>query len=892
MNRGIFSKIKKPTIKSTFKSKSKKYSWSVAFSLLIIISFSLFWNLLSINTTTKELAKTKARANFNKDTAIRFWASKHGGVYVPMDERTPANPHLSHIPNRNITMPNGDTLTLMNPAYMIRQMFDEFPKEYGVLGRIVSLKPLNLNNTPDDWEREALLSFENGEKERFEFTKINGEDYLRLMQPFVTKNKCLRCHAFQGYKVGDIRGGMGLSIPMLHLQQSAKIKRESLIFFHLLILFLGFIGIWFASKKLTKKEEALRESNVKFKTLFDSSLQPTFLSEKGVCTGQNYAAEKRFGYTTEEAIGKNAIDWIAEESKELVIKNIMSNFSIRYEAIAQHKNGRKFPAEIQGKAIELDGKSIRITTLNDISDRKKAELELKNSEERLQIMFDFAPDAYYLSDLKGNFIDGNRAAEKLIGYKKEELIGKSFLSLNLLKLKESPKAAKSLAQNLLGKSTDPEEFTLNRKEGGVAQVEIRTHPVKMDNKTVILGIARDITERKKTEEIMKNANAQFSSIMNSLDAVVYVADMETYEILFVNTSTQNMVGDVKGKICWQTIQKDQSGPCKFCTNNKLLTETGEPGETFTWEFQNTIAGKWHLIKDKAIRWHDGRIVRLEIATDITEKKLAQEEIAEYVEDLQMAHDTMEQTAGELVQLNTKLEESKKGLLESNANKDKFFSIISHDLKSPFGSILGITEILISDYDELSSDEIKEMVQILRNSSVNVYKLLEGLLEWARTQTDRMEYEFKSIDFYETSINVAALLKSSAQNKNIFLNNGVKENSIVYADEKAIETVLRNLIANAIKFTQPDGTIKIESENKEDEVTISVSDNGIGMSEDDKNKLFKIEVHHTTVGTNNEAGTGVGLILCKELVKKHGGKIWVESELGKGSKFVFTISNRK
>ena len=244
--------------------------------------------------------------------------------------------------------------------------------------------------------------------------------------------------------------------------------------------------------------------------------------------------------------------------------------------------------------------------------------------------------------------------------------------------------------------------------------------------------------------------------------------------------------------------------------------------------------------------------------------------------------------------NVKLKKSEEALIESNANKDKFFSIISHDLKSPFGSILGISDMLVSDYDELNSDEIKQMIQILRNSSTSVYELLEGLLDWAQTQTGRMEYKFENTDVYEKSSKTIEILQQNAVRKNILIKNEVKENSFVFADKKATETVLRNLVANAIKFTEPKGVITIETEKRGDEIAISVSDNGIGISKKDKAKLFKIETHHTTVGTNNEAGTGVGLILCKELVEKHGGKIWVESELGKGSKFIFTLpqSNKR
>jgi signal transduction histidine kinase len=239
-------------------------------------------------------------------------------------------------------------------------------------------------------------------------------------------------------------------------------------------------------------------------------------------------------------------------------------------------------------------------------------------------------------------------------------------------------------------------------------------------------------------------------------------------------------------------------------------------------------------------------------------------------------------------LSSKLKKSEKKLLEINANKDKFFSIISHDLKSPFGSILGISEMLVSDYDELSSDEIKEMIIILRNSSINVYELLEGLLEWAQTQTGRMKYEFENINLFDKSKKAISILRANAENKNIVITNKIKEGTYVFADKKAISTIIRNLVANAIKFTHPGGNITLSSEKLDDKIVVSVSDTGVGLSEKDINKLIKIEEHHTTVGTNNETGTGVGLILCKELVEKHGGKIWVESELGKGSKFMLTL----
>jgi signal transduction histidine kinase len=239
-------------------------------------------------------------------------------------------------------------------------------------------------------------------------------------------------------------------------------------------------------------------------------------------------------------------------------------------------------------------------------------------------------------------------------------------------------------------------------------------------------------------------------------------------------------------------------------------------------------------------------------------------------------------------LNAKLNKSEKELLEINDNKDKFFTIISHDLRSPFGGLLGMTDMLVSDYNELSSDEIKEMIKIIKHSSNNIYELLNGLLEWARTQTGRMEYKFENLDLFENAMRAINFLKTNAFDKYIKIENEIKEKTFAFADENATSTILRNLVSNAIKYSNPGGIVEISSENIDNQVVISVSDNGVGMSEEDMNKLFKIEFRHTTVGTNKELGTGFGLVLCKELVEKQGGKIWVESELRKGSKFVFTL----
>jgi signal transduction histidine kinase len=225
-----------------------------------------------------------------------------------------------------------------------------------------------------------------------------------------------------------------------------------------------------------------------------------------------------------------------------------------------------------------------------------------------------------------------------------------------------------------------------------------------------------------------------------------------------------------------------------------------------------------------------------------------------------------------IKLSSQLEKSEKELLKANAGKDKFFTLIAHDLKSPFNGLLGVTEILAENFDQLSPDQSKKLILELRKSVINVYALVEGLLSWAQIQTGKITYQ----------------LEISAKNKNITLKQNIAENTFAVADEKSVSTVLRNLISNAIKYTKPEGLVKIEAVKNDGFLEISVEDNGIGMKPEILKKLFTVTDKNSEKGTASETGTGLGLILCKEFVENNNGKIWAESELGKGSRFIFTL----
>ena len=215
----------------------------------LLLAGMLVWTLNSVDDEMMELARLEAVANFNKDQAFRAWATGHGGVYVPETESTVASPYLSHIPERDLVTPSGRKLTLMNPAYMLRQLMEDFDELYGVKGRITSLYPLNPINRADPWEESALKALKEGAKEVFEITGIEGRPFLRLMRPMVTKAGCLQCHGHQGYEIGDIRGGVGVSVP-LEKYLSVAVERKRNLWIILLVVWIVGLGfVWLGASR-------------------------------------------------------------------------------------------------------------------------------------------------------------------------------------------------------------------------------------------------------------------------------------------------------------------------------------------------------------------------------------------------------------------------------------------------------------------------------------------------------------------------------------------------------------------------------------------------------------------------------------------------------------------
>ena len=368
--------------------------WLMAGIWSIAIILSITWNNYQVKTLVMDKARSELRANFFKDVTFRKWASKHGGVYVPVTEDTQPDPFVAFLPERDVLTPSGRTLTLINPALMMRQFNEMARHEYGANGNLSSLKPLNPNNTPDPWEAKALKQFYQGIDEVTEVSYIQGDPYLRLIRPMVMTQQCLHCHNHQGYKLGDIAGGVSVSIPLTKLNIAAEKRMKELGLGHTGLWLLGVIGVSIGGRKLKQRINesnhayyALSESEERIRSTLRSSLDAIISTDTSDrITSWNQQAETIFGWSADEVLGKSLAEHIIPlhyrkmhlEGVRTYLQTGQSTFlNRRTELTALNKDNVEFPIELTVAPITIDGKPAFSAFIRDISERKGSELQIK-----------------------------------------------------------------------------------------------------------------------------------------------------------------------------------------------------------------------------------------------------------------------------------------------------------------------------------------------------------------------------------------------------------------------------------------------------------------------------------------------------------------------------------
>jgi PAS domain S-box-containing protein len=410
------------------------------------------------------------------------------------------------------------------------------------------------------------------------------------------------------------------------------------------------------------------------------------------------------------------------------------------------------------------------------------------------------------------------------------------------------------------------EHRIHKKDGSVGWVIDRGILLQPDDEKPLrlIGTTTDITEKKNSELELIKSEERFRSIFENSGAGMAILEPDG-RLAKTNRAFREIIGYEENELEKMNF-RDVTHPGDLELSVQLKTEllSNETDESrFIEKRYLNKNGEiiWALTNVSLLRDFERKPLHfIAQVQNITERKKAEEQLIKYADELKTL----------------------------NASKDKFFSIISHDLRSPFNSLLGITEYISQSYDDLTPKEIRDSISNIYSSSHKLYNLILNLLEWSRLQSGRFETDKTEIELSVLIEEMTNLYKESAITKNIKITTEIPEKINVSADKYMIETIIRNLISNAIKFTHRRGAIKIEGETKGDFAQVAFIDNGVGISKDNLKDLFKIDEQYRRDGTASEKGTGLGLILCKEFIEKNNGAISVESEVGIGSRFLITI----
>ena len=370
-------------------------------------------------------------------------------------------------------------------------------------------------------------------------------------------------------------------------------------------------------------------------------------------------------------------------------------------------------------------------------------------------------------------------------------------------------------------------------------------------------------------------NATLATVLDGLQAIVYVSDMQTHEILFANRFMREALGtdQLVGRQCWEAIQTDLSGPCSFCTNHHLLDDNGHPREPYVWEFQNTLNRRWYYIHDRAIEWIDGRIVRLEIATDITERKNAEDTLRHLNEDLEQR----------VRQRTEQLLAAKEEAESANLAKSEFLSSMSHELRTPLNAILGFSQLLAADTQPPLTNDQQQSVEEIFHAGQHLLDLINEVLDLARIESGRLDLVPESVDIAPLVQECLSLVRPQAEKNQLRLTIEGPGTCVVHVDRLRLRQVLLNLLTNAVKYNRPGGLVTLSFQSSHGEFSLMVRDSGRGIPQEFLPRLFRpFERHQST--SHLIEGTGIGLALCKRIVQAMNGMITVDSEPEVGSTF--------
>jgi len=858
------------------------------------ISLAIAWTLLMAgfctwenNETWKhanEKARLDAAISFQKDVLYRLWASGHGGVYVPVTQDTQPNPYLIGIPERDIITPSGRKLTLLNPAYMTRQVHELAAARFGLLSHITSLKPIRPENAPDAWEQQALQKFEAGASEISEVTtESSGKQALRFMRPFLTEQSCLKCHAAQGYKEGDVRGGISVTIPLGEYHALAKHQIAEEMFVYVVIWIIGlcwlFVGFFFLNRHRNayfSSLEALKTSEAKFSTVFHQSPVLTSLSslEDGTFIEVNDRVCQVLECRREELIGKRSVDLgiFLPADRQRLLETLRHHGKVSgMEMTFQAKSGRQIKTLANAEVINLNGRRCVLSVLIDITERRRVEAALAQNEAELAAIYEHAPSMMLLVDKDGKVRRHNQAAAQFA----RMLFGAVATEGpdDLLGCMSSPGVAGESAAGPDASWTlrsDIQDTLNNGATHHRTEVQPRiisegrtfsptllssTALVKVGDERMVLVCLEDITQQKLDEQRIRDQAA----LLDVTQDAIIVLDLDG-RVTYWTHGAVKLYGWRAEEAMGKAITELFSSTNSASGLGEKLADIRKQG---SWQGSLQLHarnGSPIIVLCHGVMMYDSsgndRSILLS-ASDITESKRVETQLlrAQRLESI--------------------------GSLAGG---------VAHDLNNVFAPIMlstGTLRTMIRD------PHASEIIKLINESVQRGSDIVRKLLLFGRGSDSSAPLEDVSL------LNLAEELRHMIQEtfpKNIRYSIQLPADlSRPHGDKTHLYQVLLNLCVNARDAMPQGGELTLTASNVElDEpfvskqsgakcgphVLLQVTDTGAGISQEIMDKIFDPFFTTKEIGQ----GSGLGLSTTLGIVRNHGGFITVKSQPGHGSTF--------
>ncbi|MBA4319046.1 MAG: hypothetical protein C0412_11665, partial [Flavobacterium sp.] len=567
-------------------SRTKRFA-NITFLLVTILFAAIFtWNEINHEREVRKIAIKSASDAFDKDILYRQWNTMHGGVYVPVTSATKPNPYLD-VPDRDIISPSGKVLTLVNPAYMTRQVFGFSSKKNDIKGHLTSLKPLRPENSPDLWEKKSLEKFIAGDTVAISFENLNGDEHLRFMKPFITGKGCLRCHAKQGYKEGDVRGGISISVPLLPIRDTS--------FSHLVIvrtalglLWIAFtFGLVLVTRKYMMKESDLRENENKYGMYFGHSPEGIFIADQiGKCISVNPALCSISGYSNQELQDMYFYDLIDSATLKSEINTFHT--SINQVQFLKKKDGSN--CSVLFDITRLSDNEI-IVFIRDITEQVEYEKELTKSLEWQEAIIEGSRDAVFISDANAKFVTVNQAAVELTGYSRKELLNMHIPDLH----EESDlEAYKKYHRRILDGEKILSEAKILTKNKHKIETEFSSCRIIISDTVYMHTTAREITERKLAEYTIRISEEKFRRLYEDLPTGSVIVDLSGH-FISVNKAFSGFIGYDEDELLGKSITE-------LTHSEDLEIGRKEMEQMIKGEINICIVEKRYIRKDGSIVW--------------------------------------------------------------------------------------------------------------------------------------------------------------------------------------------------------------------------------------------------------------------------------------------------